>query len=533
MRTLTAIFLSFFIVSCANKVPPQGGEKDIDPPVLVLSTPEMFSTHFNSHEFTLEFDELFSLENINTQLVVSPLLLVKPKVKSSKNKLTVSFEEENLRENTTYTFNFGDAIKDHNEGNVLKNFSYVFSTGDFIDSLKITGKIVDAFTNEPIENVAVMLYDGVEDSLPLTTPPTYFDKTDEKGMYSISYIREGQFKFFALEDQNQNYIYDQPSERIGFIFELIDLIPDSNYVYNVPLFQEDNEKQFVSQVITKQYGFITIVMNRPFGKMEFKIHDRDERDEGYKYKLWPGGDTLQFWFPDYEEEFILEIIDGFEFSDSIDVKIEPVFSIENMSDFSINSNVKGKMDLGANLDIIMMHPLELWNPSVIKLWEDSIEVEIEPYIADSAKLIVRIDYPWKENSKYNLIVGLGAFTDMYDQINDVYDLKFGAQEESYYGVINLEVNLFQKEWPYILEMFNKEKKTLKTNKLYGSSRIEYPQLLPGEYSFRIIEDVNENGKWDPGNYELGTLPEGIYYFKEMIDVRSNWELDQSWNLNVE
>ena len=122
---------------------------------------------------------------------------------------------------------------------------------------------------------------------------------------------------------------------------------------------------------------------------------------------------------------------------------------------------------------------------------------------------------------------------MYEQINDVYDFKFGAQEESYYGVINLDVNLFEKEWPYILEMFNKEKRTLTTHQIYKSTRIEYPQLLPGEYGFRIIEDINENGKWDPGNYELGMLPEAIYYFNEMIDVRSNWELDQSWNLDVE
>lgn len=533
MRKLTIIFLSFFILSCANKVPPQGGDKDIDPPVLVNSTPEMFSVHFKGREFTLEFDELFTLDNIYSQLVVSPLLLSKPKVKANRNQLTVSFEEEKLRENTTYTFNFGDAIKDHNEGNILKNFSYVFSTGDFIDSLKLTGRIIDALTEEPIENVAVMLYDSYEDSLPLTTPPSYFGKTDEDGKYTIAYVREGQYKFFALEDQNQNYIYDQPSERIGFMYELIDLVPDSFYVYNIPLFQEENRVQYVSKVIAQPYGFITIIMNKPFGKMEFKIHDRDEDKEEFKYKLWPGKDTLQFWFPDYEEEFIIEITDGFEFSDSIDVKIEPVFSLEEMPEFSITANVIGKMDLGANLDIEMKHPLELWNPSVIKLWEDSIEVLIEPYLTDSTKLIVRVDYEWKENSKYNLIVGLGAFTDMYDQKNDVYDLKFGAQEESYYGVINLEINLFQKEWPYILEMFNKDKKTLETHQIYQSTSIEFPQLLPGDYGFRIIEDFNENGRWDPGNYELGMLPEPIYYFKEMVNVRSNWELDQTWNLDTE
>jgi len=533
MRKILIILIPFFALSCANKVPPQGGEKDTAPPVLVSSDPEMFKTQFKGREFTLEFDELFDLDNIYSQLVVSPPLLSKPKTKTNRNRLTVSFYEENLKPNTTYNFNFGNAIKDHNEGNVLKNLSYVVSTGDFIDSLFITGKMVDAYTKEPVENVAVMLYENHEDSLPLTTPPSYFDITDENGEYMIANVKEGIYKFFALEDLNQNYIYDQPSERVGFLYELIDLGPDSTYIYNVPVFQEDNKQQFVSQVTAASYGFLTIAMNKPFGTMEFKIHDRDIRDVDFKYRLWPGRDTLQFWFPDYEEEFILEIIDNSEFSDSINVKIEPVFSLKEIPEFTIKSNVKGKMDIGANLVLEMMHPLVMWNPKVIKLWEDSIEVVIEPYMSDSTKTKVRVDYPWKENSKYSLIVGLGAFTDMYDQKNDVYEVKFGAQEESYYGVINLEVNLFEKEWPYILEMFGTDNKTIKTQLLYQSTQVVYPQLQPGEYGFRIIEDVNENGKWDPGNYELGFLAENIYYFNEMVKVRSNWELEQSWNISTE
>lgn len=520
-------------MSCANKVPPQGGPKDIDPPVLLSSNPEMFRTQFKGREFTLEFDELFDLDNVYSQLVVSPPLLVKPKVKANRNRLTVSFYEEYLKPNTTYNFNFGSAIKDHNEGNVLKNFSYIFSTGDFIDSLYISGKIVDAYSNEPIENAAVMLYADHQDSLPLTTPPSYFGLSDENGEYKIANIKEGIYKFFVLEDLNQNYIYDQPSERIGFLFELIELEPDSTYVYNIPVFQEDNQQQFVSHVAAEPYGFLTLSMNKPFGVMDFIIHGRNPEHEKFIYKLWPGRDTLQFWFPDYKEEFILEIKDNSDFSDSINVKIEPMFELEEIPVFSIKANVKGKMDLGTPLILKVLNPIVSWDPSLIKLWEDSTEVQIAPYISDSAKLEVRIDYPWKENKKYNLIVGLGAFTDMYDGKNDIFDIKFGSQEESYYGVINLNISLFKKEWPYILEMFGPDNKIIKTQLLYESSRIVFPQLRPGEYGFRIIEDVNENGKWDPGNYELGFLPENIHYFKGMIQVRSNWELDQDWNLKTE
>jgi hypothetical protein len=314
---------------------------------------------------------------------------------------------------------------------------------------------------------------------------------------------------------------------------LIELGPDSSYVYNVPVFQEDNKQQFVTKVIAEPYGFLTMVMNKPFGVMDFKIYGRDSDDQMYTYKLWPGRDTLQFWFPDYKQEFILEIFDDADFSDSIDVKITPVFELEEIPVFSIKSNVGKTMDLGAPLLVEVMHPLEIFNASLMKLWEDSAEVSIEPYLVDSTKTKIRIDYPWKEKSKYNLIIGLGAFVDMYDQKNDVYELKFGAQEESYYGVINLSVNLFEKEWPYILEIFGSDQKTIKSQNIYKSSLIVYPQLQPGEYGFRIIEDVNENGKWDPGNYELGFLPENIYYFNEMIKVRSNWEIDQSWNVTTE
>ena len=408
----------------------------------------------------------------------------------------------------------------------------MFSTGDYIDSLSISGIVTEAFTKEPVENVAVMLYSNLEDSIPLTSPPYYFDRTDENGEYIISNLKQGTYRLFALEDQNQNYYYDQPSERIGFVYPFINLNPDTNYRVNVPIFLEDNKTQFISKTIAAPYGFLTIVMNKPFENLSFRIYGRDPEHGKYIYKLWPGKDTLQFWFPDYEEEFILEINDVNNFSDSVDVKIVPVYSIEDeMPAFSIKSNVKNKMDLNTGLVLEVLHPITQWDPTLIKLLEDSVEAEINPYFTDSTKTTIRIDYPWHETRKYNLMIGLGAMIDMYGLKNDLYELKFGAQDENYYGAVNFEINLPEKEWPYIIEMFDPSGKTLSKRQFYKSGTIRYPQLPPGKYGFRIIEDINENGRWDPGNYQRGTPPEQIYYLKELVEVRSNWELEQTWNIS--
>jgi len=214
-----ALGIIFLLYSCANVHSLNGGEKDITAPKDSIYFPLNFSTGFSSTDFSIEFDEYISLNDINNQLIVSPPLNRKPKVIVKKKTLFVTFEDT-LIPNTTYIFNFGNGIVDYTESNPAKDLSYVFSTGDKLDSLSISGSCFDAFTNEPMAGVKVMFYNQDIDSFPLTQKPFYFGMTDEKGNFNVPYMKEGDYKLFCLKDENGNYLYDE-EEMMGFKNELI------------------------------------------------------------------------------------------------------------------------------------------------------------------------------------------------------------------------------------------------------------------------------------------------------------------------
>lgn len=518
--------------SCANMVPPTGGQKDITPPMLKKSNPPFRTIYFDKDEIQLEFDELINLESINSQLVVSPPLQEKPDVKFMKKKITVKFKDEVLQENTTYTFNFGSAIVDHNAGNVLKNFTYVFSTGAYIDSISVEGKVIDSFTKEPVEDMVVMLYRSNEDSLPLNTLPNYFGMSDENGMYSINNIKEGNYKVFAVEDVNQNYLYDRPEERIAFFSEMIVL--DSSLIgVDMQAFSEESNSQFIIKRDKTKYGKLRYVFNRPLEKFEVVLQDEVFSKEEYKYHVSKRRDSLDFWFPDYEGEFTLMVKGDSTFSDTSKVKVVPIYSLDDQPEFMISSNVQGLVDLNSSLELRFDNPIEIMKPEFIDLYEDSVKVEIKPVFSDSSKLLVKIPYKWKEKAKYILRVGLGTFVDFYELGNEIYELKFGAQEESFYGKINMQIDIDSIQPPFIFNLLDKEKKSLDQKTLLASKEINYDFLRPVDYSFRLIQDLNNNGKWDSGNYFKKRQPEPVIYYPSLTNVRSNWEIDLSWEINSE
>jgi len=216
-----AAFIAFLVLySCANIVAPTGGPRDEDPPVVLSSNPPNFSPNFKGNQFRIFFDEFVQLKDINQKLLISPPFEKQPEVRIRGKSIIVQFDEE-LRENTTYNFFFGDAIVDNNEGNAIPNFQFVFSTGPYVDSLSIAGKVNDAFSLKPSAGIYVMLYDNIYDSVPYLERPVYLAKTDKEGNFGISNIREGQYKIFAIEDLNANFQYDLPNERIAFLDSLI------------------------------------------------------------------------------------------------------------------------------------------------------------------------------------------------------------------------------------------------------------------------------------------------------------------------
>jgi len=222
----TIIAFSIVFAGCAKMGSITGGTKDIIPPKVISAKPENYSNNFESEKIEIEFSEFIQLKNVNQELIISPPLPKKPTIRIKNKSLLIELNNE-LRENTTYTLNFGKAIADNNEGNPLTNYEYVFSTGEFLDSLSVQGILLNSFNLLPSkEPFIVGIYDLMEDSVPLKSIPIYIGKTDDKGHFMINNIKEDTFKVFALKDMNSNLIFDLPTEEIGYSDTLLMLNPE-------------------------------------------------------------------------------------------------------------------------------------------------------------------------------------------------------------------------------------------------------------------------------------------------------------------
>ena len=220
--------LIFLCWNCAQQGSPSGGPIDEDPPVVIESEPLNYSTNFDAKKIRISFDEYIVLENVNQQLIVSPPMEEQPEVKLRKKTIIIEFEEE-LKTNTTYTFNFGDAIKDLHEGNKLQNFEYVFSTGEVLDSMSVRGTLKYAETLEvPEEPFSIMLYTDLRDSVPLLDIPLYVGRSNDSGVFSVNNLRPDRYKVFALKDGNNNFLFDLPSEEIAFLDS--SLLVDASFI---------------------------------------------------------------------------------------------------------------------------------------------------------------------------------------------------------------------------------------------------------------------------------------------------------------
>lgn len=229
------MLMAFLAQRCANAVAPTGGPKDETPPVVVEAVPENHSINFTGKKIEITFDEYLTLENANQNVLISPPMSEKPDIKLHNKTVVIKFKE-NLEANTTYTINFGSAIKDLHEGNVFKDYVYSFSTGDYIDTLRIAGKVLNAEDKKPIEDVYVGLYAADRenlDSLPMTVQPNYISKTDKDGNFSLNGLADKKYLVFALKDVNSNRYFDLPNEDVAFL----DTLVPASYPWTAPTSQ--------------------------------------------------------------------------------------------------------------------------------------------------------------------------------------------------------------------------------------------------------------------------------------------------------
>lgn len=223
-RIIVSIILSIvpiFLIHCARESRPTGGDRDTTAPQVLWEKPANKSTHINPKKIIIAFDEAIDLEQVQERCIISPRLDEFPDIRAKKKKLIIQLSKSTLEENTSYSFSFSDAIKDIHEGNSIHNYSYAFSTGDKVDSLTISGNVKYAHSLQIPEKAQVVLHSNLQDSAIQTIAPTYVTTIDKEGNFLFSHIASGTYRLYALEDSNNDFIYNNAKEYVAFYDSLI------------------------------------------------------------------------------------------------------------------------------------------------------------------------------------------------------------------------------------------------------------------------------------------------------------------------
>ena len=250
--TVTTLLLALLGTGpgCANIVPPSGGPPDTLPPVLLKVTPPDSMRNFMENRITFTFDEYVDLDNYQQNLIVSPYPKNTPNVSRKLQTITVKLRDS-LEANTTYTLNFGEAIKDVNEGNIMRDFTYTFTTGDYFDSLQLRGNILVAQTGEIDTTVTVLLHRTGEDSAMVKQRPRYITRVDGKGNFVFKNMPPGTYYMYALKDESGSYRYFNNTQLFGFADSSVVISRESKpvtlYVYSVPAPAKASDEEGVNK----------------------------------------------------------------------------------------------------------------------------------------------------------------------------------------------------------------------------------------------------------------------------------------------
>jgi hypothetical protein len=445
-----AIVIFIYVMSnintgCAQIGTPTGGPRDSIAPVLIKATPDIRAVNITGNRISFQFNEYVEVMESQKNVLVSPMQKNSPFVNYNLRNVTVRLRDT-LLPNTTYSINFGNAIRDVNEGNVFKDFTYVFSTGNSIDSASISGKVLLAETGLVDSTISVILYRNLADSAVKTLRPDYLARLDGEGNFRFSYLPEGTFKLYALKDT------------------------DGNKYYN-------NKTEF--------FGFLGAAVNAP---------DSSGKNILYAYTQEKPRDT----------------------------KITPVLKKAPEKILKLSTNLKGQQDLLEPLVLNFNNPLRKFDSSRVKLTDTNFV--IIPAIAklDSSSKKVTYDVRWVMGQAYRLIIPKDAIEDSAGiQLNKSDTLDFTTKSESEYARIILRFkNLNLANNPVIQFVQGEEVKFS-----YSLTSIEWSNKMfpPGEYSIRILNDLNKDGKWTAGDYDKKIQPEIAVTLPQKLSLRANWD----------
>ncbi len=522
------LFLALSFFSCAIQVPPEGGDKDALPPVILRCEPANYSTNVKPSNIKITFDEFGILKDISNQFVSSPLLATMPETKIKKKSLFI-YIADTLKENTTYTLNFGNAISDNNEGNSIENYQYVFSTGDVIDSLLIQGKVEMAFNHKTEKNVVVMLYNRYEDSIPYLERPLYTARTKENGEFEINNISPGNYKLVCLKEVDANYIYSVSGESIGFSSDPV-VAGASNLHYVI--FEEPPALRY-SKSISEFAGKVNLVFTTASDTLKLNWLSDTLAMQIYSLNFSPQKDTLTIWYKNLQTDSISFTWLNGKSADTVTTRLfkndpekkerKQTLSVSSATRLEFPQNLFEPFVFYANRPVVKI------NSTLVNLIIDSVPEQKYSLVIDtftSQKVIM--DFVRKPNSKFSIVALPGAFEDYLGFTNDTTVFSFSFHPESDYG--SLVVNYLNAGENNMMQLVADNDVVIRECKVSGAGSASFINIYPGSYRVKMIVDGNHNGKWDTGVYLRKLQPEETRYYPESITVRANWDVDVKWDL---
>lgn len=591
MKRQYIIFLLVLLLAvwgCANRgAGPQGGPKDDMPPKVVKQNPKQGSTNFAKKTITVEFDENITLDNLADNLVISPPQQSQPKVQAINRKLTIAFEDT-LESNTTYTLDFGNAVVDNNEKNVFENFVISFSTGDEIDTLGISGTIINAENLDPVAGIVAGIYPAeiYSDTTLSTTVFSRIGRSNKEGRFAIQNIHPGTYRLFALGDNSRDNIYQQ-GEGLALYDSLvtpyihstmrtdtvwadsvtIDTIRTREAFVREPAnvllryFREDYTRHYLHKMERPQDNLLKLIFSTTPAQMPSMrllpdtLHpERDFASVRVFEQHNATHDTISYWLIDstailsdtlYAEVSYLKSDSLYQLQPQTDTlrsifrrpketraqkrKREQEEQLGSIKYTNLSVQSGSTLDITADIRIKADVPVAEYDTSKIHLKEtiDSTSVAL-PYeiVRDTASLALLLRYPWQPEHLYELSTDTAAFTDIYGLPSKPVKSKTKIKSLEEYATIIIEIQ------PYIpnviLQFLNaKDEPVCQKPALAGGTKFEY--MKPGDYYLRMIVDENGDGRWTTGDLQSWRHPEMVYYFPGKLTLRANWDFHEMWD----
>lgn len=592
MNNSKSLYYIFIIIaaavmySCANIGNPSGGPIDKTPPIFMRSNPTPNAVNVKDRKIEIFFDEIVTLKDPSTKIIVSPAQTEMPRMSALGRKVTVELVDS-LLPNTTYTIDFSNSIQDNNEGNAIDNFAFAFSTGSVIDSMRVSGYVLDSRTLEPMQSVVVGLQSNLADSAFHKEKLQRVALTNDRGQFTIRNVSPGSYHIFALKDLDRDYKFGNPTEDIAFLDSII--VPSigsreaADTVYNdlneidtimratrpayfpndilLSMFNEDRKSQYLANNLRVDSTRISLTFAAASDTLpSLSIVGRnDVPDQWYTLERSQTNDTLTYWIrpPHLVSADTLMVATTYLRTDTTSnlswgtdtlkftfqrqkakkkKKNEETDSLEQIRFMELHPLANGTQEVYAPLLLQTGTPIERYSREAFhlqrKLQNDTTfypteikSIALRDSTLSRRDLMLKVD--WEPGAAYTLAVDSLAMTDIYGLQTKPLKVDFNVRKMEEYG--NIVFNIPEVRDSAIVELLDGTDKVVLHTPV-KNHRAELLNLLPGKYYARLFIDRNGNGKYDTGNYDMHLQPEETVYYPGAINLKKNWDVEQTWDI---